>query len=110
VEREIARGLAEARLDAPRVCSAAAGVTIELASLTDGTHVNVFAERGFELLGSADLRGCVEDDDIEVARLIVREHELTAISEDRAVLAALIAHVEHSMSSLIAAAPQRRAA
>ncbi len=224
VEREIARGLAGARLDAYRVCSAAAGATIELASLTDGTHVDVFAERGFELLdigdmlvariahdtsiptawglgarfdgehqrrwraridelpdnrahaaltllqfhpddaaeplpdsldlrsvtwhiddddeifealedddalecigehipsgwafawlddadcGSADLGGWVEDDDIEVARLIVREHELTAISTDRDVLAALIAHVEHSMGSLIAAAPQRRAA
>ena len=223
-EREIARGLAAARLDAYHVCSAVAGATIELASLTDGTHVNVFAGRGFELLeiddtlvarivrntsiptvwglsarfdgeherrwraridelpdhraqaaltllqfhpddaaeplpdgqdlhsvtwriddddeilealeeddalecigehipsgwafawlddagcGSSDLGGWVEDADIEVARLIVREHELTVASADRDVLAALIAHVEHSMGSLIAAAPLRRAA
>jgi hypothetical protein len=223
-EREIARGLAAARLDAYHVCSAVAGATIELASLTDGGQVNVFAERGFELLeigdtlvarivhntsiptawglgarfddeherrwraridelphnraqaaltllqfhpddaaepladgqdlhgvtwhiddddemlevledddalecigehipsgwafawlddadcGSSDLGGWVEDDDIEVARLIIREHELTVVSADRDVLAALIAHVEHSMGSLIAATPMRRAA
>jgi hypothetical protein len=60
--------------------------------------------------GSADLGGWVEDDEIEVARLIVREHELTVVSADRDALGALIAHVEHSMGSLIAAAPLRRAA
>lgn len=223
-EREIARGLAGARLDAYDVRSTVAGATIELASLTDGTRVSVFAERGFELLdigdtlvarivhntsiptvwglgarfhgaherrwracidelpgdraqaglallqfhpddaaeplpdgqdlhsvtwriddddeilealeddealecigehipngwafaslddagcGSADLGGWFEDDDIEVARLIVRDHELTAVSADRDALEALVAHVEYSMGSLIAAAPLRRAA
>lgn len=223
-EREIARGLAAARLDAYHVCSAAAGATIELVSLTDATHVHVFADGGFELLdvgdtlvarivhntsiatawglgarfdgehqrrwrarlaalpsnraqaallllqfhpddaaeplpdgrhlhrmtwridddheilealeeddtlecigehipsgwafarlddtgcGSSDLGGWVEDDDIEVARLIVCERELTAISADHDVLGSLIAHVERSMGSLIAGARLRRAA
>jgi hypothetical protein len=54
VEREIARGLAAARLDVYRVDAAAAGATVELVSLTDGTHVNVFAEGGFELLDIGD--------------------------------------------------------
>ena len=221
-EREIARGLATARLDAYHVCSAVAGATIELASLTDGTHVHVFAEPGFDLLdigdtlvvrvvhntsipttwglgarfdgehrrrwraridelpseraqaaltllhfhpddtaeplpddqdlhrvtwriddddeilealedddaleligehipsgwafawlddagcGSVDLGGWVEDDDIEVARVIVREHELSAVSPDHDVLGSLVGHIERSMGSLIA--PLRRAA
>jgi hypothetical protein len=222
-EREIARGLARAHLDAYRVCSPVAGATIELASLTDGTRVDVFAERGCEMLdigdtlvarivdntsiptvwglgarfdgerprrwracidalpgdraqagltllqfhpddaaeplpddqdlhsvtwriededeivealeddaalecigelipggwafawlddagcGIADLGGWFEDDDIEVARLIVREHELTVVSADRDALEALVRHVEHSMASLMAA-PQLRSA
>ena len=223
-EREIARGLAAARLDVYHVHSAAAGATIELVSLTDGTHVHVFADGGFELLdigetlvarivrntsiatawglgarfdgeherrwraridelpssraqaalillrfhpddaaeplpdgrdlhsvtwrvgdddvilealeeddalecigehipsgwafawlddagcGSFDLGGWLEDDDIEVARLIVRERELTVVSADHDVLASLIAHVERSMGDLIAVPPLRRAA
>lgn len=205
-EREIARGLVAARLDAYHVCSAA-DATIGMASLTDGTHVRVFAERGFELLDigdmlvarivhntsiptawglgarfdgqherrwraridelpsnraqaaltllhfhpddaaeplpdgqdlfsvtwriddddeiiealedddalecigehipsgwafawlddagcrSVDLGGWAEDDDIEVARLIVREHELRAVSPDHDVLGSLVAHI-----------------
>jgi hypothetical protein len=224
VEREIACGLAGARLDAYRVCSAAAGVTVELASLTDGTHVNVFAEGGFELLdigdtlvarivhntsiptvwglgarfdgehqrrwrartdelpsnrahaalillqfhpddaaeplpdgrdlhsvtwgiddedeilealeeddelgcigehipsgwafawlddadcGSFDLGGWVDDDDIEVARLIVRERELTIVSADLDALGSLMAHIERSIGGLSAVPSLRRAA
>lgn len=53
-EREIARGLAEASLDAYHVASGAAGATIELVSLTDGAHVHVFADGGFELLDVGD--------------------------------------------------------
>ncbi len=79
-EREIARGLATARLDAYHVCSAVAGATIELASLTD----------------------------IEVARVIVGEHELSAVSADHDALGSLVGHIERSMGSLIA--PLRRAA
>ena len=223
-ERDIGRGLVEARLDAYHVTSAVAGATIELVSLTDGTHVHVLADGGFELLdvgdtlvarivhntgiatawglgarfdgehqrrwrarmatlpseraqaalillgfhpddaaeplpdgrdlhsvtwriddddeiiealeeddelecigkhipsgwafawlddaacGRLDLGGWVDDDAIEVARLIVCESEMTVISADDAVLGSLIAHIERSMGDLIAVPPLRRAA
>ncbi|HEX4344909.1 MAG TPA: SEC-C domain-containing protein [Solirubrobacteraceae bacterium] len=223
-EREIARGLVEARLDAYRVACGAAGATIELVSLTDGAHVHVFAGDGFQLLdvgdtlvarivrdtsiasvwglcarfdgehdrrwrariatlpsdraqaalvllhfhpddvaeplpdhrdlhsvtwrvddddeilealeedgeleclgehipsgwafawlddpdcGHLDLGGWVDGEEIEIARLIVRERELTVVSADDDVLGSLVAHVERSMGELIASPPLRRAA
>jgi hypothetical protein len=50
VERAIARGLADARLDAYRVRSLAAGVWLELESLADGTSVRVAWRDGLEQL------------------------------------------------------------
>ena len=49
-ERAIARGLADARLDAYRVRSLAAGVWLELESLGDGTSVRVAWHDGLEQL------------------------------------------------------------
>ncbi len=223
-EHEIARGLTAAHLDAYHVASAASGATIELVSLTHGTHVPVFVDGGFERLdvgdtlvarvvhntsiatawglsvrfdgehrrrwraridelpsnraqaalillqfhpddvaeplpdrrdlhsvtwrihddgeilealekdhalecigehipsgwayawlddagcGGVDLGGWVEDDDIEVARLIVRECELTVVGADHDVLGSLIGHLRRSMGDLIAVPPLRRAA
>jgi hypothetical protein len=219
-EREIARGLVEARLDAYRVVSAPAGATIELVSLTDGAHVHLFADDGFQLLdvgdmlvarivhnpsiatawglgarltastggagapapppsratarrlldfhpddaaeplpdgrdlqsvtwriddddailealedddeleclgehipdgwafawlddadcGHLDLGGWVDGEEIEVARLIVSERELTVVSAGRDALGSLIAHIQRATGELIAGPPLRRAA
>ncbi|MGH2947206.1 MAG: hypothetical protein ACRDPC_13280 [Solirubrobacteraceae bacterium] len=52
--RAIARGLAEARLDAYRVRSVAPGVWLDLQSLSDDTSVRVAWRDGLEHLGLAD--------------------------------------------------------
>lgn len=223
-EREIARGLAAARLDAYRVAGGAVGATIELVSLTDGGHVEVLADGGFDQLAGGDtlvarivrstsiatswglgarydgeherrwrariaalpsdraqaglvllrfhpddaaeplpddralhsvtwrvqdddeILEALEDDDeleclgehipsgwaygwldepdrahldlggwedgeeIEIARLIQCDHELTAVSADHDALGSLVAHVERSLGELIASPPLRRAA
>ena len=54
-DRAIARGLAEARLDAHRVSSMAAGVWLGLESLSDGTSVRVAWREGVEHLGLGDV-------------------------------------------------------
>ncbi len=59
---------------------------------------------------SFDLGGWVDDDRVEVARLIVRERELTVVSADHDALGSLIAHIERSMGGLTAVPALRRAA
>jgi hypothetical protein len=61
--------------------------------------------------GARDLGGRREhDDEIEVARLIVGEHEMTLVSADRGILLEIVADVEHSLGGLIAPASDALAA
>lgn len=60
--------------------------------------------------GSLDLGGWREDDRIEVARLLVCEHEMTVVSGDRKTLGTAVSHVQGCLGDLIAAPRQERAA
>jgi hypothetical protein len=52
--------------------------------------------------GCPDLGGWDEDDGIEVARLVVREREMTLVSGDRETLRAVGSHVHQSLGELMA--------
>jgi hypothetical protein len=60
--------------------------------------------------GCLDLGGWTEDDDIEVARLVVREREMIVVSGDRDTLRKVTAHVQRYVWELIAAPRLGRAA
>jgi hypothetical protein len=60
--------------------------------------------------GCPDLGGWTADDDVEVARLVVREREMTVVSGDRDTLLKVTAHVQRYISELIAAPRLGRAA
>jgi SEC-C motif len=54
-ERELAQGLAEARLDVYRVCAITAGVGIELEALAGSAPIQILADDGLEALDVGDI-------------------------------------------------------
>ncbi|MEA2243897.1 MAG: hypothetical protein QOD24_3453 [Solirubrobacteraceae bacterium] len=60
--------------------------------------------------GNPDLGGWREDDRIEVARLLVGEHEMTVVSGDPRTLRTAVSHIQGCLGDLIAAPRLERAA
>jgi hypothetical protein len=60
--------------------------------------------------GHPDLGGWTEDDDIEIARLVVCERKMTVVSADRDILLEVGSHVERRVRERITTAPVGQAA